>query len=159
MSVSTLAQDASWRDYFGDWNSFVEPQMSPLEESLCHAPRFATIPPLELQVVPAAGKITYNFHLVPGSVIWGLWPGVGNAFVMQLTDVNLGHKLCQEPEDGFFGLTTVGSTKGRFPSFTLLPTPWPVVGDGLFTLELWAPAQSQLWIILGVAEVTECLVR
>jgi hypothetical protein len=159
MSLSSLALDSSWRDYSGVWNSYVEPQVSPLEESICHAPRFATIPPLAQQIIPASGKLNYNFHLVSGSIIWGFWVATRVSFVVQLTDVNLGHKFCQEPEDANDGLFTVGSNRGRFPSFTLLPTPWPVVGDGLFTLEMWGAPGARVWMILGVGEVTECRVR
>lgn len=158
MSVSSLALDSTWRDYFGVWNSFVEPQASPLEKSACHAPRFAVVPPTQLQIVPPAGKVTYNFRLRPGSIIWGFWVG-NDPFTMQLTDVNLGHKWVQEPEDALAGLTTIGSDRARFPSFTLLPTPHPVVGEGLFTLEMWATPASRVWLVLGVAEVTDCLVR
>lgn len=158
MSVSTFALDTTWRDYFGDWSSFVEPQLSPLEESLCHAPRFATVPPIELQVIPASGKITYNFHLVPGSLVDHFYVGFAADFTFQLAHVDLGHKLIQEPEASQ-GVTTTGFQFARFPSFTLLPSPLPVVGDGLFTLEIWGTPGDRAWLILGVGEVTDCPVR
>ena len=158
MSVSSLALDTSWRDYWGNWNSFVEPQMSPLEASTCHAPRFALIPPVENQIVPASGKIIFNFHLVPGSIIYGFYAQKNVEFVIQLTDVGLGHKFWQEPETSN-NIITRGSGRARFPSFTLLPTPHPVVGEGLFTVELWAAVGARVYVILAVAEVTDCPVR
>lgn len=160
--ISSLALDSSWRDYWGQWNSQNEPLAAPLEQSLCHAPRYALIPAVELQVIPAGGKIGYNFRLVPGSLIWGFWI-VDSAredtdYVVQITDVNLGHKLFQEPTTGF-ELQTQGGELARFPSFTMLPTPHPVVGEGLFTLEAWGTPGNRFYMVLGVAEVTDCQVR
>jgi hypothetical protein len=158
MSVSNWALDTTWRDYFGMWNSLVEPQIAPLEASVCHGPRFATVPTIEQQVVGPSGKITYNFHLPSGSIVLGFWVGYSAPFTFQLTHVDLGHKLVQEPERSD-GVTTTGADSARFPSFTLLPVPWPVVGDGLFTLELWANENDRVWMILAVGEVTDCPVR
>lgn len=158
MSVSTLALDSSWRDYVGMWNSFVEPQCAPLEESSCHASRFAVIPAIEQQIVPASGKINYNFQLPAGSLVWGFWLVLSPDFVIQLTAVDLGHKLFQEPAAAA-QLITQGSDRGRYPSFTLLPCPLPVVGEGLFTLEAWGTPGDRFYMVLGVAEVTDCPVR
>ena len=156
MSVSSLALDASWVDYWGDWSSFVEPLFAPLEQSRCHAARLAVVPSAENQYVPSGGKIQFNFYLPAGSIIWGFWIVPG--FSVQLTDLALGHSIFQEPVSTSF-LQTVGAQFGRFPSFTLLPCPHPVVGDGLFQLEAWGTVGAQFYVILGVAEVTKCPVR
>jgi hypothetical protein len=160
MSLSSLALDPSWRDYYGMWNPYVEPQFQAIEKSPCHAPRLALIPDILNQVVPPSGKIDYNFHLVPGSIIWGFWAGqMSNPdMVIQITDVNLGHKFFQDPVTVKF-LDTIGANAGRFPSYTLLPTPHPVTGDGLFTLEVWGDPDDVAALILGVAEVTDCQVK
>jgi hypothetical protein len=42
---------------------------------------------------------------------------------------------------------------------TLLPCPWPVVGEGLFTLEAWGTPGANFVMVLKVAEVTDCPVR
>lgn len=156
MSVSSLALDSSWVDYWGVWNSFVEPIFAPIEQSLCHAPRLALAPSTMNQTVPSGGKIQFNFFLVPGSLIWGFWllPG----FAIQVTDISLGHQFCQEPCSTDL-LATVGAQFGRFLSCTLLPCPHPVVGDGLFQLEVWGAPGSTFYMAFGVAEVTKCPVR
>lgn len=160
MSRTSLALDSSWRDDYAMWNPLVEPQFAAIENSDCHAARLALVPDILNQVVPAGGKIEYNFHLVPGSIIWGLWPGqMSNLdMVIQITDVNLGHKFFQDPVTVRF-LLTIGANAGRFPSYTLLPTPHPVTGDGLFTLEVWGDPDDVAALILGVAEVTDCQVK
>ena len=156
MARSSLALDSSWVDYYGDWSALVEPLMAPLEESTCHAPRYALIPDVNHQVVPSGGKIEYNFRLVPGSLIIGLWLTPG--FTIQLRDIDLEHDFFQEPV-GTTDLITVGAQFGRFPSITLLPAPHPVVGDALFSLDVWGPVGQQFIAVLLVAEVTDCPVR
>jgi len=159
MSVSSLSLFSAWRDYWGMWNGLVEPQFAPIDESKCHAPRFALLPDVSHQVVPSSGKITYNFHLPPGSVIWGIFsPNPNTDYAIQLTDVTLGHQWFQEPVSISF-LFTAGSTAGDYPAALLLPTPHPVVGDGLFSFEAWATPGDTVLILLGVAEVTSCQVK
>jgi len=62
MALSTLALDSSWRDYYAMWNPLIEPLHAPIEESVCHAPRYALIPDVQHQTIPASGKIEYNFY-------------------------------------------------------------------------------------------------
>lgn len=162
MSVSSLALTATWRDYYGMWSSLVEPNLAPLEFSKCHAPRFVLLPDVSHQVFPASGKILYNFHLVPGSLIWGLWAGPYGSFsqipAIQLTDITMGHQFFQDPADEtimFTPMGDVGDTTGVF----LFPCPHPVIGDGLFKFEAWGPPGQTFLMLLGVAEITDCPVR
>jgi hypothetical protein len=165
MSLSTLALDAGWRDYAGAWNPLVEPLFAPLDGSSCHAPRLVMAPDVSHVVIPQGGKNSYNFNLVPGSLWWGLWAladVVNNdrqfdppAPTIQLTDVGLGHKFFQEPVDPRL-LAVEGSDTARYPSWFLLPTPHPVVGNGLFTLDVWGPPGKLYWIVVGIAEVKDC---
>lgn len=165
MARSSLSLDACWRDYYAMWNPLVEPLMAPLEGSMCHAPRLALIPDVQHQVVPTGGKIEFNFHLVPGSLIIGFWVygeseegNSGNPFTIQLRDIEMEHDFFQEPSQTDF-LITQGAEFGRFPSITLLPTPHPCVGDSLFGLEVWGTAGDVFKMVLAVAEVTDCPVR
>jgi hypothetical protein len=157
MSVSSLALNSDWRDYWGDWNALVEPWFAPLEKSMCHAPRFVILPELEQATFPTSGYIQYNFHLPPGSIIWGLYLTFDTTVSIQLTDVSLGHQFFQEP------ITADQVAPAQFfnflDSFVLLPAPHQVVGDGLFSYEAWGVAGAFYPIMLGVAEVTSCPVR
>jgi hypothetical protein len=165
MSVSSLALSSSgWRDYFGMWNPFVEPWLAPLELSECHAPRLVVLPQIAYAMFSAAGKIEYNFHLVRGSIIWGLFapPLALNSGsdipTIQITDVNLQHQFFQEPISTDQLAVTDGND-GFFPPFFLLPCPHPVVGDGLFSFEAWGTPGDTFVMLLGVGEVTPCPVR
>ena len=160
MSVSSLALFPSWRDYWGMWNAMVEPYLAPLELSQCHAPRFALLPQTGQWQFPSSGKIQYNFRLEPGSIIWGLFPLPGNPdateFAIQLRDEQLGHDFFQAPMNvSQLQVTNPGLS---FPSPTLI-YPYPVVGEGMFSFEMWGPAGAFFMMLLGVAEVTDCPVR
>ena len=163
MANTSLALDASWRDYYGMWNPRVEPWFAPLQDSACHGPQYRVIPDAQHQVMPKGGKIEYGFKLVPGSVIIGFWINdTGTA--VQLTDLELNHTLFEAPVNDTL-LITPGAQFGRFPSYTLLPCPWPVVGEGTFLLEAWGPASQDptqpntFQMVLMVAEVTDCPIR
>jgi hypothetical protein len=113
-------------------------------------------------VIPPGGKQSYNFNLIAGSILWGIWAQpidtAGGPTAIQLTDVGLGHRFFQEPIDPAL-LVSNGSELGRYPSYFLFPCPHPVTGDGLFTLDIWGAQGGLYWIVLGVAEVSDCNVK
>ena len=159
--ITPLQLDASWRDYWGQFNPPAAAQMQPLELSDCYRPRIVLCPDSAHQIVPQAGKIEYAFSLKPGSLIWGLLLSDDASTALQLTDVNLGHKFFQEPiseelltlqQDGLGSTVVVDD----FPRYTLLTCPHPVVGDGLFMFEAWATIGIRVQVLLLVAEVYEC---
>jgi hypothetical protein len=159
--LSAFGLETNWRDFWAMWNALVVPQVVPLEGSDCYLPRLAIMPEVGFMTFPASGKIEYNFHLKAGSIIWGFWaPETSvefNTVTIQFTDVELGHEFFQEPIETRF-LMTKGTIQGWMPSYTMLPTPHPVVGTGLFTLEAWGVPGDTFFMILGVAEVADCLV-
>lgn len=161
MSVSSLGLFPNWRDYWGMWNAMMEPYIAPLELSQCHAPRFAVLPQVAQQTIPASGKVEYNFRLEPGSIIWGLFPlntdtDFDGPVTVQLRDIGLGHDFFQSPiSTDQLQASDPGSD---FPCYTLI-APHPVVGDGLFSFEMWGPVGTLYVMLLGVAEVTDCPVR
>lgn len=160
MSRTSLATSESWKDYAGMWNPAVQAWIAPLGQSKCHAPRIVQCPPIQQSLTPALRKLEYNFRLVPGSVIFGVAASENDSFTMQLTDVGLGHSLFQEPA-GPDVFSIDGHQFGMLADFFLLPCPWPVTGEGMFTLEAWNNDDNPARFIfqLLVAEVTECSVR
>ena len=163
MSVSSLSLWPTWRDYWGMWNAAMEPYLSPLELSQCHAPRYAVLPQVAQQTIPASGKVEYNFRLEPGSIIWGMFPltteagdFAAGAVTVQLRDIGLGHDFFQTPIST--DQLQVFNGGADFPAATLI-APYPVTGDGLFAFEMWGPVGQTFVMVLGVAEVTDCPVR
>lgn len=159
MSTTPLALIPGWVDAWGDWSSFAEVWAQAIEQtSKCHACRLALVPGTEGQIIPSSGKLNYNFTLVAGSLIVGAWVSPNpEDTVLQITDVALQHKMFQEPIR-MTKLQTVGAANGRFPSFTLLRNPYPVV-EGLFKAEFWGEPGDRVYLILLVGEVTSCPVR
>jgi hypothetical protein len=159
--ITPLNLDASWRDYWGQYNPPAAAQMQPLELSDCYRPRFVLCPDSAHQIVPQSGKIEYAFSLKPGSLIYGMLLSPSSTAALQLTDINFGHKFFQEPiSEQLLTLLQTGLgtpvTVADFPNYILLPTPHPVVGDGLFMFEAWATIGLRVQVILLVAEVYEC---
>jgi hypothetical protein len=159
MSVSPLAYLTPWVDGWGVWDAYAEVWLEAAEYAKCHACRLALIPSQDKQIIPADGIQHYTFTLVPGSMIVGLWvdPLAANVIV-QVKDVATQHEWFQDPINMNL-LQTTGFTNGRFPSVTLLPRAYPVVGEGLFDLTLWGTPGARHYMILLVAEVTGCPVK
>ncbi len=159
MSVSPLALLTPWVDGWGDWDSYSEVFLEAVEYAKCHACRLALVPSQDKQVIPDEGIIHFNFSLVPGSMIVGLWVDQNaDEAVVQIKDISTQHEFFQEPI-GLNLLETVGFRDGRFPSVTLIPRAYPVVGEGLFELTLWGTPGNRHYLILLVAEVTGCPVK
>jgi hypothetical protein len=87
-------------------------------------------------------------------------------FNVQIIDQSLRHKFWDEPIPSFFlgnfkptalsanPLLASGAI-GSFPN--LLNAPYPVVGDGLFMVQIWdtSGAQQRIELVIGVLEVTD----
>lgn len=149
----------SWSDTWGSWNSRALAALDWLERVSCLKCRYALAPSLEFQAIPAAGYLSYNLRLVPGSVVWGFaLPDNGadlDTVSLQITDLSLGHQFFQEPLM-LSSLTPLGRRQGWFEAFNLLPVPHPVTGDGLIRVEFWGPVGETVFLIFGVAEVAAC---
>lgn len=159
MSVSPLAFLTPWVDGWGVWDAYAEVWQEALEYAKCHACRLALIPTQDEQIIPTEGIQHFTFSLVPGSLIVGLWCGPNaSECVVQLKDVATQHEFFQEPLNMNL-LQTIGFRTGRFPSVTILPRAYPVVGEGLFDLTLWGTPGARHYMILLVAEVTGCPVK
>jgi hypothetical protein len=160
--ISPFQLDTAWRDYWNLWGPPSNAQISPIADSKCYLPRMRMVPDTSTQIMSASGKIEYNFVVAPGSIMWAIWagPSANLPFTFQLTDVAIGHRLFQEPcsTQSLPNSNNAVSSGGQISAanYALLPTPWPVVGDGLFTCEIWGTPLSRYFLILGFAEVNEC---
>jgi hypothetical protein len=161
--ITPFQLDASWRDYWNTYSPVANAQIAPLTDNTCYAPRIRMVPDPTQQNMPSSGKIEYNFVVAPGSIMWGMWagPAAQLPFTMQLTDIAIGHRMFQEPASTVCLPNSTNSQGSTSPyNYALFPCPWPVVGDGLFTLEIWPGSSANIgkrhFIILGCAEINEC---
>jgi hypothetical protein len=160
--ITPFQLDVAWRDYTNLWAPPANAQFAPIADSSCYLPRIRMVPDTSTQIMPPSGKLQYNFTVAPGSIMWAIWagPAAQLPFTFQLTDIAIGHRLFQEPCSTQC-LPNASNTfaSGFNPSsydYALLPTPWPIVGDGLLKLEIWGAPKARYFIILGFAEVNEC---
>ena len=157
--ITPVQLDAAWREYWNLYTPQAQALFAPIADSFCYTPRIRMVPDVNQQIMPSFGKIEFNFTLQPGSLIWAAWPGppAQVPFVFQLTQVELDHQLFQEPSSTICLPNAQNAVSPTSPfNYALMPTPWPVVGDGLFSVEIWGTAALRYFVILGIIEVAPC---
>jgi hypothetical protein len=165
LPISPLSLDALTRDTWGSFDAAAIRQLAPLADEVCYRPRLYKSPDSPSEVMPANGYVSHGLKITPGSLIYGFYLpaeliGVGGEgpqatlaaitppqFNVQITDASLGHKLFDEPVPSLFLAnfkpTYYGAVLLLAASFpNLLCAPYPVVGSGLFMVELWNTAVS-----------------
>ena len=170
--ISPLSLNQLTRDYWGSFDASAIAQLAPLGKDDCYAPKFYKAPADFQEVVPAYGYVPYGMRITPGSVIFGLYLPCAPVpddltgsepsalFTLQVTDDSLQHKWFDDPVSS----ALLGNYKPTFQSnFTagvgsfpnLLTAPYPVVGNGLFLVEIQnqTNAQKRIEVIFGVLEV------
>lgn len=169
LPLSPLSLDALTRDYWGHYDAAAIAQLAPLAYERCFQPKWYKAPAAAQEVVAANGYAAYGLVITPGSILFGFYlPAVlsTNAppqWNVQITDQVLNRKFWDDPVPsimvGNFKPTYLsalafpaGGKCGSFPN--LLCAPYPVVGNGLFYVELWETSGSQqrIELVLGVLE-------
>ena len=163
--ISPLSLDCLTRDYWGAFDAAAIAQLAPLAENDCYQPKLYRAPALSDEVLGSNGYATYGLKITPGAIIYGFYLGPSSPtsylpgkFNVQITDESLKHKWFDQPVPSYFlanlKLTyqSVGqNVVGVFPN--LLVAPYPVVGNGLFLIEIWNQTdQQRIELIFGVLE-------
>jgi hypothetical protein len=160
--VNPLSVQPFYRETWGYYDPIAIAQLSPLAYDTCYEPKYYKAPDDDAEILAATGSKAYlQFGLVitPGSIIWGIFhkPAADGfdtpGFSFKMTDMSLQHEIWDTPQpDGFF----CNNEPGEFP--WLFPSPYPVVGSGLFKCEFWNNSGSPLRcnMIFGVCEVVKC---
>ena len=163
---SPLSLDCLTRDYFGAFDASIIAQLAPLAENDCYQPKLYRAPALSNEVVAANGYVSHGLKITPGAIIYGFYlppvsptsnlPGQFNA---QIRDQSLKHDWFDQPVPSYFlgnckptYLSVFQNVIGSVPCF--LDAPYPVVGRGLFFVELWETSGSQqrIELVFGVLE-------
>jgi hypothetical protein len=169
LAISPLQLDALTRDYYGHYDAFVISQLAPLADQDCYQPKFYKAPASADEYMAAGGNAQYGLKITPGSIIYGFYlPGLISTlaplpFSAQITDLTLRNKFFDEPVPSIFlanfkptGLSTNPLlTNGAIFSFpSLLNAPYPVVGSGLFRVDLWntGATAARIELVFGVLE-------
>jgi hypothetical protein len=171
--ISPLSLNPLTRDLWSEFDASAIAQLAVLASDPCYTMKFYKAPADNQELLPANGYAAYGLKISPGSLIFGFYlPCIFNAahpaqsvplaFTVQITDVDLEHKLFTEPKSSLFlanckptYVTTAGVPAGSFPN--LLTSPYPVVGRGAFKIDIQdtSGSQQRIELIIGVLEVCD----
>lgn len=169
--ISPLSLDSFVRDCWGAFDPAAIAQIAPLAENDCYQPKIYRAPALSNEVLPANGYASYGMKIAPGALIYGFYlppiqieRNLPAQFNVQIRDESLKHFWFDQPVPSYFlandkptylsaandGVN--GSVIGSFPN--LLVSPYPVVGNGLFLVELWETSgvAQRIELVFGVLE-------
>jgi hypothetical protein len=154
--INTLQLWNLYRDTWGYYDASVNPMFAALDHNPCYRVREHEVPQVDLQVMNPGDYLQHILEIVPGSLIWGFKSDdTTPIYTLQITDVSTGHKFWDTPVSNIF----IANAFGGYPS--LLCSPYPVVGSGLFNVELWCDPNlavpTRVGLIVGSAEVVECV--
>jgi hypothetical protein len=169
LPISPLSIDALTRDYWGHYDASAIAQLAPLAYEPCFQPKWYKAPAAAQEVMAANSYATYGLSITPGSIIFGwylpalLSTSLPPQWNVQITDQSLNRTFWDDPIPSVFlsnlnptylsalAFPTAGKA-GSFPS--LLNRPYPVVGSGVFYVELWetSGAKQRVELVIGVLE-------
>lgn len=170
LPISPLSLHQLTRDYWGQFDAAAIASLAPLSEETCYQPKFYKAPDLQGENLPALGYINYGMKVSVGSILYGFYlPPSPNTslpaqFNVQITDVSLNHQFFDEPQPSIFcgnyNATYISPAAaspiiGSFPH--LFVAPHPVVGSGLFRVEIWETSgvAQRIELVFGALEVVE----
>jgi len=171
LPLSPLSLNQLTRDTWGQYDASAIAQLAQLADDDCYSIKFYKAPADDDEVMAANSYVAYGMKITPGSIIFGFYlpctpvPGdltgsVPPAFLVQITDTSLEHKLFDDPVASLF----LSNYKPVFQSVTeveqgsepnLICDPYPVVGNGLFSVEIWETSgeEQRIELVFGVLEV------
>jgi hypothetical protein len=170
LPISPLSLADLVRDLWGSFDAAAIAQLAPLAYESCYQPKFYKAPSLGDELFAANGYASYGLRITPGSIIYGFYlPALVSTFQapqfnVQITDLALDHQRWNEPIPSYFlgnfrptylsalAYPAAGAV-GSFPH--LFDAPYPVVGSGLFNVELWETSGNpqRIELVFGVLEV------
>jgi hypothetical protein len=173
--ISPLSLDQLTRDTWGSYDAAAIAQLAGLAEDQCYSLKWYKAPGDNQEVFPAYGYVPYGMRVTPGSLLFGFYlpllPNVNTPddpttfeppaqFTVQIKDQSLDYEWFDDPVSGLFlanykptGESVVAVQLGSFPN--LLNSPYPVVGSGLFMVEIQSTAavQQRIQLVFGALEV------
>jgi len=173
LNISPLSMNQLTRDLWSQYDASAIWQLAPLVNDPCYTIKFYKAPDDASDLVPANGYVPYGLRITPGDIIYGVYlpciPNVDDpfesapgSFTVQITDVSMRHKWFDDAVSSLF-LSNYKPTfqsnnfqgAGSFPN--LLTAPYPVVGSGLFDIEIQETSgeEQRIQLVFGVLEVCD----
>jgi hypothetical protein len=151
--ITPLQVDQLTRDTYSEFDAVVIAQLAPMAYDSCYKPRLYKAPDAAQEVIGAGKKAQYGLSITPGALIYGIYDQDATGYMVQVTDLSLDHRLFAQPVPVEL-LNNIVKTVG-YPN--LWDAPHPVVGSGLFLVEIWNNTSGPLRIelVFGCLEPTE----
>jgi hypothetical protein len=151
--ITPLQIDQLTRDTYGDFDAVAIAQLMPLAYDSCYKPRLYKAPDSSQETLAAGGYTSYGLSISPGSLIYGFYNAADDPAVVQITDTSLDLQMFSEPVP--VGLISNNQKTVGYPC--LLCGPYPVVGTGLFLVEIWnnSDETARIQIVIGVLEALD----
>ncbi len=165
--VTPLQIDQYTRDGWGAFMPLGIKQLEPIVRSRCYKPKLYVGLDAQSQAIPGMQKSAYALTITPGSLIYGFYMGYVSAsafgtWAFQMTDTATGKKLWSSPVSQVFLSSNMGGgnvlgTGNPLDTPCLLVAPYPVVGRGVFEIEVWNQISTAQTIVpvIGVFEVED----
>jgi hypothetical protein len=166
LPISPLSLDALTRDTWGSYDAYAIAQLAPLAYESCYQPKFYKAPDLASELFAPYAYVNFGLKITPGSLVYGIYlpadpnTNVPPPFSLQVTDAALNHKWWDEPIPSYFvgnyKATYLDTNKFQIGSFpNLFDAPYPIVGEGLLSVEIWETSgnQQRIEVVFGVLEV------
>lgn len=170
LALSPLQIDALTRDYYGHYDAWVISQLAPLAQQSCYQPKFYKAPASSDELLAPGAVANFGMQVTPGGIMYGFYlpalvaTGAPLPFSVQITDTSLRHKWFDEVVPSIFlanfaptGLSAnpLLANGAIFSRASLINAPYPVVGSGLFKIDIWNTdtVAARIELIFGVLEV------
>jgi len=172
LAISPLSMNQLTRDLWSQYDCSAIWQLAPLWNDPCYNLKFYKAPSDQDELAAPNAYIPYGLRITPGSIIFGTylpcipnlagnpWESAPGAFTVQITDVSMKRKWFDDPVSSLFLAnfkpTFLSNNFGGMGSFpNLLVAPYPVVGSGLFDVEIQETSgvQQRIQLVFGVLEV------
>jgi hypothetical protein len=175
-AISPLSLNPLTRDLWPSYDAAMIAQLAEFVNDPCYTIKFYKAPSSQQELMAANAYAAYGLKITPGSIVFGFYlPMIPNTaghpsqsapgqFTVQITDVSLNHQWFDAPLASLFlsnykptQQSNAFSGAGSFPN--LLTSPYPVVGNGLFMVEIQESSgvQQRIELVLGVLEVCSAL--
>lgn len=131
---SQLWQQPAVRNYFGQWSPPAIAGLAVLNNPGCFRVAWYSAPQYDERLIPESGYRQSQLALPVGGYIVGLAqattaPTASNVYQVLLTDLSLNRQLFNAPIEA-------AALRG---APYLFPDAYPIVGEGVFRVELWNP--------------------
>lgn len=176
--ISPLSLNQLTRDTWGAFDPLAIAQVAPLADEPCYTIKFYKAPQGGQSLFSPNDFQAYGLEITPGSIIYGLALSCNASsdsvldanfkppqFTVQITDVGLKRKWYDEPLSSLFLSNYKPTGQLIYPApggvlqagsfYNLLQSPYPVVGPGLFLVEITETGgvTSRIQLVFAVLEV------